>query len=117
MNVTAGAFYVILQDQNVDVSLFSSVIFDECHYLKANRVHVEIMKKEQAEKNFKNIFKKFPSAAICFPKLDMNQQKTKMELISLFEEQKHFMKVAVNRMNTYLEKIINFCNHQHQTLQ
>ena len=50
MNVTAGAFYEILQDQNVDVSLFSSVIFDECHYLKANRVHVEIMKRFMCQK-------------------------------------------------------------------
>ena len=47
----------------------------------------------------------------------MNQQKTKMKLIAFFEEQKHFMKVAANKMNTYLKKISNFCIHQHQTLQ
>ena len=59
MNVTAGAFYEILQDQNVDVSLFSSVIFDECHYLKANRVHVEIMKRSKLKKTLKIFLKSF----------------------------------------------------------
>ena len=71
----------------------------------------------QAEKNLKKFLKNFPSAAICFPKLDMNQQKTKKELISLSEDQKDFIKVAVTRINTYLNKISKFCNYQHQTLQ
>ena len=140
--ITAGAFYEILQDQHVDVSLFSTVIFDECHHLTGNHVYVEIMKKfmcqnvpyqprvvgltaspfaadnqVHAEKNLKKFLTNFPSAAICFPKLDLNQQKTIKELISLSEDQKRFIKVAVNRINTYLNKISKVCNRQYQTLQ
>ena len=48
--ITGGAFYKIFQDQDVDVSLFSSVIFDVCHHLKGNHVHVEIMKRFMCQK-------------------------------------------------------------------
>ena len=70
-----------------------------------------------AEKNFKKVLKNFPTAAICFPKLDFNQQKTKQELVSLSEDQQLFIKVAVNRTNTHLEKSSKFYNRQHQTIQ
>ena len=48
--IAGGGFYKILQNQNIDVSLFISVIFDVCHHLKGNHVHVEIMKRFMSQK-------------------------------------------------------------------
>ena len=48
--ITGGAFYKILQDQDVDVSLFSSIIFDVCRHSKGNHLHVEIMKMFMCQK-------------------------------------------------------------------
>ena len=48
--VTAGALYEMLEKQYVDVSLFCTVIFDECHHLTGNHRYVDIMKKFSNQK-------------------------------------------------------------------
>ena len=138
--VTAGAFFELLEKQYVDVSLFCTVIFDECHHLTGNHRYVEIMKKFlsqtlthqpriigltaspfaggseiEAEENSKNFLKIFPDAKIYSPKLELAHQKTKTELISLSNEQQRFIKVVADKINEYLKEIAKD-GHQPNTL-
>ena len=128
--VTAGAFNEMLLKEYVDVSLFSAVIFDECHHLSGKHLYVEIMKKflsqelshkpriigltaspfagdddEEAEKNLKKFKKNFPNAEIYSPTLELAHQRTRKELISLSQDQKSFKKLAIDTINQHLHKI------------
>ena len=138
--VTAGAFFELLEKQYVDVSLFCTVIFDECHHLTGNHRYVEIMKKFlsqtlthqpriigltaspfaadseiKAEENSKSLLKIFPDAKIFSPRLDLAHQKTKTELISLSDKQHRFIKVVADKINQYLKEIAKD-DHQPNTL-
>ena len=139
--VTAGAFNEMLEDHYVDVSLFSTVIFDECHHLTGKHVYTDVMRKftchmvthqprfigltaspfaanndQQGEKALTKFLENFPDAEICSPKLDLNQQKTIKELISVSQNQQRFIKIAVNRINKYLKRIAKVCDRQNQNL-
>ena len=128
--VTAGAFYQMLLKNCVDVSLFCTVIFDECHHLSKKNLYVEIMKKflsqelshqpriigltaspfagddeAKAEKNLKKFIKNFPNAKIYSPILEPVLPTTRKELISLSKDQKDFIKAAVDAINQQLVKI------------
>ena len=128
--VTAGAFYQMLLKNCVDVSLFCTVIFDECHHLSKKNLYVEIMKKflsqelshqpriigltaspfagdneVKAEKNLKKFIKNFPNAKIYSPILEPALPTTRKELISLSKDQKDFIKAAVDAINQQLVKI------------
>ena len=128
--VTARAFNEMLLKEYVDVSLFCAVVFDECHHLSRNNLYVEIMKKflsqelshqpriigltaspfagddeVKAENNLKKFIKNFPNAKIYSPTLEPALARAKKELISLSQEQKSFIKAAVDTINQQLVEI------------
>ena len=139
--VTAGAFNEMLEDHYVDVSLFSTVVFDECHHLTGKHVYTDVMRKfmcqkvthqpriigltaspfaanndQQGEKGLRKFLANFPNAGICSPKFELNHQKTIKELISVSQNQQRFIKIAVNRINKYLKRIAKVCDRQNQNL-
>ena len=132
--VTAGALYEMLEKQYVDISLFCTVIFDECHHLTGSHRYVDVMKKfshqklshqpriigltaspfaadnmVEGEKNSDKFLKIFPDAKIYAPPLKLSYQKTKKELISLSCDQKRYIDVVVNEINKYLNEIAKVC--------
>ena len=131
--VTAGAFYQMLLKKHVDISLFCTVIFDECHHLSKKHLYVEIMKKflsqelshqpriigltaspfagddeVKAENNLEKFITNFPNAKIYSPTLEPTLPMTKKELISLSKDQKNFIKAAVDTINQQLVKITKY---------
>ena len=128
--VTARAFNELLLKEYVDVSLFCAVIFDECHHLSRNNLYIEIMKKflsqklshqpriigltatpfaggneVKAENNLKKFIKNFPNAKIYSPTLEPALAEARKELISLSQDQKNFIKAAVDTINQQLTEI------------
>ena len=128
--VTARAFNEMLLKEYVDVSLFCAVIFDECHHLSRENVYVEIMKKflsqelshqpriigltaspfagddeVKAEKNLEKFITNFPNAKIYSPTLEPAPPRARKELVSLSQDQKSFIKAAVDTINQQLVKI------------
>ena len=128
--VTAGALYEMLEKQHVDVSLFCTVIFDECHHLTGNHRYVNVMKKftyqklshqpriigltaspfaadtmAQGEINSEKFLKNFPEAKIYAPTLKQRHQETKKRLISLSDDQRRYINIVVDEVNNYLNGI------------
>ena len=128
--VTARAFNEMLLKEYVDVSLFCAVIFDECHNLSRKHLYVEIMKKflsqelshqprivgltaspfagddeVKAEKNLGKFITNFPNAKTYSPTLEPAVPIAKKELILLSEDQKSFIKAAVDTINQQLMEI------------
>ena len=139
--VTAGAFNGMLEDHYVDVSLFSTVIFDECHHLTGKHVYTDVMRKfmcqkvthqprfigltaspfaanndQQGEKGLRKFLANFPNAGICSPKLELNHQKMIKKLVSVSQNQQRFIKITVSRINKYLKRIAKVCDRQNQNL-
>ena len=131
--VTAGAFYQMLLKKHVDISLFCTAIFDECHHLSKKHLYVEIMKKflsqelshqpriigltaspfagddeVKAENNLEKFIINFPNAKVYSPTLEPTLPMTKKELISLSKDQKNFIKAAVDTINQQLVKITKY---------
>ena len=128
--VTATTFNEMLLKEYVDVSLFCTVIFDECHHLSSNNPYIEIMKKflsqelshqpriigltpspfagvneAKAEKNLEKFITNFPNAKIYPPTLEPALARTRKEFISLSQDQKSFIKAAVDTINQQLVEI------------
>ena len=128
--VTAGALYEMLEKQYVDVTLFCTVIFDECHHLSGNHCYVNLIKKftyqklshqpriigltaspfaadtmVQGEINSDKFLKHFPEAKIYAPTLKLSHQETKKRLISLSDDQKRYINIVVDEVNKYLNGI------------